>query len=58
MAEMKLYEYDVNGVTHVAQLSEEDADRYGRKALKEVSGGASATERPATGAKARTPANK
>lgn len=35
MAEaLKLYEYEVGGITHTAQLSAEDAERYGAKEVK------------------------
>lgn len=34
MAELKLYEYEVNGIKHVAQMTAEDAKRYDAKAAK------------------------
>ena len=50
MADLKLYEYEIGGVTHTAQLSTEDAERLGAKEAK----GAKA---PATKAR-QAPANK
>lgn len=34
MADLKLYEYEIGGVKHVAQMSSEDADRYKAKLVK------------------------
>ncbi|QLF83985.1 hypothetical protein SEA_UPYO_6 [Gordonia phage Upyo] len=34
MAAMKVYEYEVNGVKHTAQMTEEDAERLGGKEVK------------------------
>ena len=48
--QLKIYEYEVGGVAHTAQLSAEDAERYGAKEAK----GAKA---PATKAR-QAPANK
>lgn len=47
MADLKLYEYEIGGVTHTAQLSTEDAERLGAKEAKA----------PATKAR-QAPANK
>lgn len=50
MADLKLYEYEIGGVTHTAQLSAEDAERLGAKSVR----GAKA---PVTKAR-QAPANK
>lgn len=34
MADLKLYEYEIGGVTHTAQLSTEDAERLGAKTVR------------------------
>lgn len=34
MAELKLYEYEVGGIKHTAQMTAEDAKRYDAKAVK------------------------
>lgn len=34
MAELKLYEYEVGGVKHTAQMTAEDAKRYNGKPAK------------------------
>ena len=50
MAEMKMYEYEVGGIKHTAQMTEEDAKRYQAKPVRQA---------PAPRTKAaKTPANK
>lgn len=33
-AQLKIYEYEVNGIKHTAQLDEETAEKYGAVAVK------------------------
>lgn len=50
MADLKLYEYEIGGVTHTAQLSTEDAERLGAKTVRTA-------KAPTTKAR-QAPANK